>query len=733
MIRRLGQGFGRTGAVIVRLASRRRAGRQSPFAFLKDFRRVLPYIKPHKPLAVMSLVIMVASAVMALLSPWPLAILIDTVLGSEPLPSLLGFLGGLDTYTLLAIAVAAGLIVTGLEHGLAVVDDYVNTKLDQSMVLDLRSEMFEHAQRLSMAFHDSRQTGKLMFQINTQASNLGAVTVAIPPLLQSLLTLVGMFVVVYTIEPVLALISMSIVPFIYYSAGYYMRRIEPRIFNVRRLEGDSLTIVHEAMAMLRVIVAFGRERHEYRRFRKQGEEAVNARINLTVRQTLFSLAVTMITAAGTALVLGFGGHHVLQKSMTVGELVVVMGYISSMYKPLEQISNTISTLQQQFISVRQAFDLLDTDPEINERPQARELGPVRGDVRFDHVGFAYRGRRGTLKDVCFEVPAGARVGLVGPTGAGKSTLLSLLPRFYDPAEGRVLLDGADLRDVTLDSLRGQISVVLQEPLLFSASISDNILYGRLDATTDDVVAAAQAANAHDFIESLPQGYDTQLGERGALLSGGERQRISVARAFLKDAPILILDEPTSSIDSKTEAVILDALERLIEGRTTFMVAHRLSTVRDADLILVINHGAIVEQGTHAQLLARGGLYAELHDAQHATRRRRAAAAVSPDAMSELTTAIVERREQGHEISGTALAELARAMPKDSSNPAWLLLGAAWPLLSDGSPDELRELASRELPPGDPLAQAPRMARELLTDLGLLEPGDGVVQLREASL
>jgi len=247
------------------------------------------------------------------------------------------------------------------------------------------------------------------------------------------------------------------------------------------------------------------------------------------------------------------------------------------------------------------------------------------------------------------------------------------------------------------------------------------------------VAAAQAANAHDFIESLPQGYDTQLGERGALLSGGERQRISVARAFLKDAPILILDEPTSSIDSKTEAVILDALERLIEGRTTFMVAHRLSTVRDADLILVINHGAIVEQGTHAQLLARGGLYAELHDAQHATRRRRAAAAVSPDAMSELTTAIVERREQGHEISGTALAELARAMPKDSSNPAWLLLGAAWPLLSDGSPDELRELASRELPPGDPLAQAPRMARELLTDLGLLEPGDGVVQLREASL
>jgi ABC-type multidrug transport system fused ATPase/permease subunit len=729
-MRQLARGFRSTSAAVVRLATLRGKDKPSPFAFLKEFRRVLPYLKPHKRLAATSLAMMVAGALMALLSPWPLAILIDTVLGNEPLPSLLGPLAGLSTYTLLALAVAAGLIVTGLEHGLAVVDDYVNTKLDQSMVLDLRSDMFRHAQRLSMAYHDSKQTGKLMYQINNQAGAVGAVTVAIPPVLQSLLTLVGMFVVVYAIEPTLALLSLSVVPFIYYSAGYYTRRIEPRIYHVRKLEGDSLTIVHEAMSMLRVIVAFGRETFEYRRFRTQGEEAVRARVHLTVRQTMFSLAVTMITASGTALVLGFGGHHVLEHHMTVGELVVVMGYISSMYKPLEQISNTVSTLQQQFISVKHAFDLLDTEPEIDERPGAQALERVRGRVTFERVSFSYSGRKGTLRDVSFDVAPGQRVAIVGPTGAGKSTLLSLLPRFYDPAVGRVCLDGHDLRDVTLDSLREQVSVVLQEPLLFSASIRDNIRYGRLDAPMEHVVAAAEAANAHDFISALPKGYDTELGERGALLSGGERQRISVARAFLKDAPVLILDEPTSSIDSKTEAVILNALERLIEGRTTFMVAHRLSTVREADLILVVNHGEVVERGSHAELLAYGGLYRELHDTQHGTRRRRAAAAVSPEGLAELTTAIAQGHEGGKGLAGPALAELAQAMAarepraaaagEEAPGAAWLLLGAAWPLLHDGSAEQLRALAARRFAADDPLGAAPGMARQLLADLGLAD-------------
>lgn len=702
---------------------------RSTWAFLKDFRRVMPYLRPHKRLAGISMSMVAVSSLMALLAPWPLAILIDTVLGNKPLPSLLGGLGSINTYTLLALAVVAGLIITALEHGLAVVDDYVNTKLDQSMVLDLRSDLFRHSQRLSMAFHDTKRTGTLMYQINNQAAAVGGVTIAIPPVIQSVVTLIGMFVVTMFIEPWLALLAATAVPFIYYSAGYYTRRIEPELMNVRRLEGQSLTIVHEAMAMLRVIVAFGREGYEYDRFRKQGEEAVNARVRLTVRQTLFSLAVTMITAIGTALVLGFGAFRVLKGDLTAGELLVVMGYVASMYKPLEQISHTLSTLQQQFMSFRHSLNLLDTEPDIEERPAALEIDRAEGQVAFEDVGFSYAEREDTLKHASFEVRAGQRVAIVGPTGAGKSTLLSLLPRFYDPQSGRVLLDGHDVRDLTLASLRAQVSVVLQEPLLFSGSIADNIRYGQLDAGEDDIVEAARAANAHDFISALPKGYDTELGERGARLSGGERQRISVARAFLKDAPILILDEPTSSIDSKTETVILDALERLMEGRTTFMVAHRLSTITDSDLILVINHGEIVEQGSHYELLATDGLYRQLHDAQHgARRRRRAAAGVSPDHLAEMTGAIVAAREGGAPVAGPAIADLARAMAQrepnsspgggDGSHASWLLLGAAWPLLRDGEPQQLRDLADRDADADPAAVEAAHLARRLLGDLGL---------------
>jgi ATP-binding cassette subfamily B protein len=695
---------------------RRNSETPSPWAFFRDFRRILPYLRPHRWLAASSLSLVGFGAVTTLLAPWPLAIIIDTVLGNRPLPNLLGSLAGIDRYQLLAIAVVAGLIITGLEHGLAVFDNYVNTRLDQYMVLDLRSDMFEHAQRLPLAFHDRTRTGQLMFEINNQAAAIGGITVSIPPLLQSVVTVLGMFVILLRIEPLLALLSLTVVPPIYLSAGYYAKRIQPRVVKVRHLESMSLTIVHEAMTMMRVIVAFGRERYEWLRFRRQGEQAVAARIDLTVRQTMFSLMVTMTTALGSSLILGVGAYSVLKHRLTPGELLVAMGYVAALYSPLEQISNTVSGLQMQFITLRGALNLLDTDTEIHERDDAVTIDRVAGHVSFEHVSFSYAARRGTLDDVCFDAPPGTRVAIVGPTGAGKSTLLSMIPRFYDTQHGRVTLDGRDVRDYTIASLRAQVSVVMQEPLLFSGTLEENIRYGDLEANQEQMIAAAVAANAHEFIERLPHAYATMIGERGARLSGGERQRISVARAFLRNAPILILDEPTSAVDSRTEAGILEALERLMQGRTTFIVAHRMSTITDADVILVMDEGRVVEHGSHEHLLELNGLYSQLFGVQNGAARRQASADVSSDGLSELTTAIVESRRRGESISGPALAEMARAMSSRAGNgdQAWQLVSAVWPLLEDGSPERLRALAAGNGSGGS----APQLARRLLEDLGL---------------
>jgi ATP-binding cassette, subfamily B, bacterial len=688
------------------------AGRSGTWAFLRDAPRLLPYLRPRKGLAIASLALVSAGAGLSLLSPWPLAILIDTVLGHKPLPALLHPIGGLGRYTLLALAVGGGLVLTALENGLAVLAEYVNTKLDQTMVLELRSDMFKHVHRLTQSFMDVKRTGQLMFEINNQASAAGAITVSIPPLIQAVVTLVGMFFVMYSIDPVLAALSLMVVPFIYMTAGYYARSIQPQVVRVRNLESRSMTIVHEAVSMLRVVVAFGREGHEYRRFRAQGEEAVTSRVRLTVRQTAFSLVVTMLTATGSAVVLGFGAVAVLHHRMTPGELLVVMGYVASMYQPLQQISNTVSSLQEQFITLRGALRLLDTQPDVQERPDGRALPATTGRVTFERVYFSYLGRRGTLHDVSFNAPGGSRVAIVGPTGAGKSTILSLISRFYDPSGGRVLIDGNDLRELTLASLRSQISIVHQEPLLFSMSLRENIRYGRLEASDAEVERAAMSASAHDFISALPKGYDTEIGERGARMSGGERQRIAVARAFLKDAPILILDEPTSSIDSRTEGVILTALDRLMQGRTTFIVAHRLSTIESCDLILVVHNGRIVEQGTEEELLAVDGLFAELHHAQSGTRRGRATAGVSADGLSDLTRAVVARHDGGAGLSGTALSEMARAMAADGQDPAWRLVAAARPLFERGDPAPLRALAA------DPTTAAAKSARRLLVDLGV---------------
>jgi ATP-binding cassette subfamily B protein len=608
---------------------RRGASRQEPekpgaWTLWRSLPRAAPYLRPYRKALWAVLALTIFTALFGLAEPWPLAIILNEVLSDTEPTGVIRTIFGSDptVWVVLVSMVTLRFLIIVAGNGFTVLNHYLGSKLEQNMVLDLRSDLFAHVQRLSLTFHDERQTGALMSQINNQAAAVGNIVMVVPPIAEATLTLVGMLVIATLIDWQLALLALLVVPFLYQSFGIYGRHIVPRLQRVQELEWRSLSIVHESMAMLRVIVTFGREDHEHRRFREQGQTAVDERVKLTVSQSLYTLGVQTTTAAGTSLVLGVGAWHVIQGKITVGELIVMMTYIASVYQPLEQLSLTVGTIHEQLVQFNASLSLLDTEPEVVEKEDAVELGRARGHIRADGVSFTYRGRKATLSDISFEARPGERVAIVGRTGAGKSTLMSLLVRFYDPRTGGIEIDGVDLRDLKLNSLRDQISVVLQEPLLFSGTIEDNIRYGRLDATKEEIVAAARAANAHGFISGLPHGYGTVIGERGAQISGGERQRVCVARAFLKDAPILILDEPTSSIDSKTEGVILDALDDLMVGRTSFMIAHRLSTIRHADQILVMNEGRVVERGTHNQLVGQDGVYAQLYEAQTRERKRR---------------------------------------------------------------------------------------------------------------
>ncbi|HKO38089.1 MAG TPA: ABC transporter ATP-binding protein [Solirubrobacterales bacterium] len=591
----------------------------------KALPRMKPYLRPYRRTLYALMALTILTAVFALAEPWPLAVILNEILTTEGETSgMVRTIFGPDPEIWVVLTslvlLRFGIIVAG--NVFTVWNDYLGSKMEQNMVLDLRSDLFAHVQRLSLTFHDKRQTGALMSQINMQAASVGNVVMVIPPLIEAGLTLIGMFVIAMLIDWQLAVIAMVILPLLVYSFGLYGKRIVPRLQRVQRLEWESLSIVHEAMAMMRVIVSFGREDYEHKRFRDQGRVAVDERVKLTVGQSLYTLGVQTITAAGISIVMGLGAWHVIQGTLSIGELVVLISYIASVYQPLEQISTTVGMVHEQLVQFDSSIKLLDTEPEVKEKKDAVEIDRARGHVRASGLSFAYPGRQHTLSDISFNAHPGERIAIVGHTGAGKSTLMSLLVRFYDPSGGRVEIDGHDVRDLKLRSLREQISVVLQEPLLFSGTIAENIRYGRLEATRGEIEDAARAANAHDFISALPEGYETELGEGGSHVSGGERQRISVARAFLKDAPILILDEPTSSIDSRTEGVILDSLDELMEGRTSFIVAHRLSTVRHADQILVLSGGRIVERGTHEELLRTGDVYRQLHEAQNRERKRR---------------------------------------------------------------------------------------------------------------
>ena len=588
--------------------------------------RSLSLLRPYWHWVAAMLVLVTINSALGLLAPWPFKFLIDYSLSAAPPPAwLVGWLGEENFRTRLLVACAVTEVVIILLHQLVgVVDAFVSTRVEQGIDRDFRSRLFSHAMDLSLAYHDNRRSGMIIYVINNQGGAVAGLLMSLPAILESVLMLVGMLIVLCTMHWSLAAVSLLVIPTLVFASRYYATRMRDRLTRTKELEGEALSVIHEAMSMMRVIVAFCRQKLEHRRYIDAAQTAMDARLGVTIRQTFFSLVIHLSTGIGRAVAWTFGGLLALAGKLTVGDLTIVLSYIDKVYDPLETITYTYSGWQDQFASLRAAYELLDTKPDVAEPPRPVALPRCRGRVEFRGVDFAYPSRIDTLKNVSFVAQPGQVTAIVGPTGAGKTTLMSLIPRFYDAVRGAVLVDEINVKDLALDALRRQISVVLQEPLLFSMSIRDNLRYGRLDATDEEIVAAARAANAHDFITRLPDGYETLLGERGSRLSGGERQRICVARAFLKDSPILILDEPTSSIDSKTEAVILDSLDRLMEGRTTFMIAHRLSTIRRADWILVMDQGRVVEQGRHDDLLAAAGLYRQLHDLQSRLAERKAA-------------------------------------------------------------------------------------------------------------
>jgi ATP-binding cassette subfamily B protein len=560
------------------------------------YRRLLRQARPYLAhIGALFLLNLLAGA-LVLLTPLPLKIAVDRF-DSRPLPGFLeALLPGAGPRSDAAVfGLAAGLLVAIalLSHLQDLAGTLLRTYVGEKVVLDFRARLFRHVQRLSLTYHDTKGTADSTYRIQYDAPAIQYITIdGVIPFLTEGFTLVMMLTIILRIDWQLALVALAVSPLLFLATRVYRRRMRSQSREVKKLESSALSVIEEVLAALRVVKAFGQENREQERFLRHSGESLVARLRLLFLENVFALLVGVTMAAGTAAVLFIGMSHVRAKTLTLGDLLLVMGYVALLYGPLKTISRKVTGLQSHLASAERAFALLDEAPDVAERPDARPLRRAAGAVAFRNVSFAYGPDRPVLRDVSFEVGPGTRLGIVGMTGAGKTTLVNLLTRFYDPTAGQVLLDGVDLRDYRLADLRNQFALVLQEPVLFSTSIAENIAYARPDASEADIVAAAKAANAHDFIARLPHGYQTTVGERGMCLSGGERQRIALARAFLRDAPLLILDEPTSSVDVRTEAGILEALGRLMRGRTVFLITHRPSALRDCDTLLAIEYGRL---------------------------------------------------------------------------------------------------------------------------------------------
>ena len=572
--------------------------------------RLLRYARPHAGGLSLMLAAMLADVALALARPWPLALLIDYVIGARRIPHWLAQVPGADSRHGLLVWVVCAEVAIFLASTLArMASDYYSLKLGQQMTWSLAGDLFRHLQRLSLLFHTKRAVGDLIQRVTSDCYSVDTLlTGAVLPALQALLTLVAIFVVMWAVEWRLTLLAVGVVPFIVLAIRHFGRPMKDSSREMRDSEGRMSAVVEQTLGAIPAVQAFTRERHQERTFHQHAQQTVHAYVRATFAGMRFQLFTGLATALGTAAVIYVGGTLALEGAITAGTIVVFVSYLASLYDPIEQLSHTAQTIQEAAAETDRVMEIIEIEPAVGDRPLA-------GPIRYEGVSFGYEPERPVLHEVSLAADPGEVLAIVGPTGAGKTTLVSLLVRFFDPWQGRVTVGGTDVRDFTLHSLRRQIALVLQDPFLFPTTIADNIALGRPDAPREQIVAAARAANAHQFIERLPDGYDTLVGERGATLSGGEKQRLSIARAFLKDARVLILDEPTSALDARTEGLLLDALERLMRGRITLVIAHRLSTIRGADQIVVLDGGRVVERGSHARLMHVGGLYSALYRQQ----------------------------------------------------------------------------------------------------------------------
>jgi ATP-binding cassette subfamily B protein len=581
---------------------------------------IVHLLQPHWRGLLLGLAAVGAETLAGLLEPWPLKVVLDNVLHTKKSPDWLSrfisVLFGQDSLAILKFTALAVILIAAIGAIGTYVEKQTITAVGQRVMHDLRRTFYWHIQRLSMSYHDNKRTGDVISTVTNDIDSIqSAVSSGILDALYYALTLFGMIGIMLYLDWRFTLIALSVLPALFMVVYTFTKRIKKASRALRKKEAEMVSTLQEVLSSIRIVKAFGREEYEQKRFEGESIESVDLALQARNIKAKLSPAVEIIVACGTALVLWFGSKQVLNGALTPGVLVVFFLYLGKMYKPIRELSKMSDTYSKALVGWERIKEFLTIDLQVRDLPGAQVAPTFKGAVELEHVDFGYLPDRKVLKDISLNVPPGQVAAIVGATGSGKSTLISLIPRFYDPLAGAVKIDGVDVRKYQRKTVRQQISLVLQETLLFRAPIWQNIAYGKPEATHTEIVEAARLANADEFIDRLPEGYNTMIGERGVTLSGGQRQRIAIARAIIRNSPILILDEPSTGLDAASEKLVLEGLARLMENRTTIMVAHRLATIQKADVIFVLRDGAIVERGRHEELLAGDGLYAQFYHLQ----------------------------------------------------------------------------------------------------------------------